>query len=55
MRRRTPVIVGLVAMITLIVGLDIGSLQDHFELRLIVNVGIVLVFGSLYGRFRRDR
>ena len=55
MRRRSPEIVGLVIMIALIVGLDIGFLRHDFTLRLIVNVGIVVVFGAAYARLRLHR
>lgn len=41
-------ILGLVAMVALIVGLDISLLRDHFALRLLVNIGIVAVFGIIY-------
>jgi len=54
-RRRSPEIVGLVIMIALIVGLDIGFLRHDFTLRLIVNVGIVVVFGAAYARLRLHR
>lgn len=35
-------------MVGVIVGIDLAFLKDRFWERLIVNVGIVLVFGALY-------
>ena len=49
---RTAVIVFCVlAMVALIVGVDILFFRHHFWARLIVNVGIVLVFAAVYFRF----
>lgn len=48
MGRIPATILGLVAMVALIVGLDISFLRDHFALRLLVNIGIVAVFGIIY-------
>ncbi|HEV7208947.1 MAG TPA: hypothetical protein VGN54_09425 [Mycobacteriales bacterium] len=52
MRHRPAVILGLIVMVALIVGLDVAFLRHHFTLRLIVNVGIVLVFALLYFSLR---
>lgn len=50
---RTPAtILGLVVMVALIVGLDVAFLRHHFGLRLLVNIGIVAVFGILYFALR---
>lgn len=38
-------------MIALIVGIDLAFLRDSTVLRLVVNVGIVAVFGIVYLRF----
>ena len=48
-------VVGLyvVAMVALIVGVDFAFFRNHFWARLMVNVGIVLVFGAFYLRFLR--
>lgn len=51
MRRQVLVALYLLAMVGLIVGLDISVLQHHFLARLLVNIGIVLVFVVLYLRF----
>ena len=40
-----------VAMVALIVGVDLLFLRDRFWERLIVNIGIVLVFGGFYLKF----
>ena len=41
----------VLAMVAIVVGADILFLRHHFWLRLIVNVGIVLVFVAFYVRF----
>jgi hypothetical protein len=41
----------VVAMIALIVALDILVFRNHFWERLMVNIGIVLVFVAFYLRF----
>ncbi len=41
----------LLAMVAIIVGVDVLYLRHHLWLRLIVNVGIVLVFVGVYFRF----
>ena len=41
----------LVVMVGLIVGLDVAFFRHHFWERLIVNIGIVLVFIASYSRF----
>ncbi len=43
-----------VFMAALIVGLDIAFFRGHFWPRLMINVGIVLVFGAVYLRFLRS-
>jgi len=42
-----------VVMAAIIVGVDFAFLRDRFEARLLVNVGIVLVFGACYFIFLR--
>ena len=39
------------AMVSLIVGVDVAFFRNHVWERLMVNVGIVLVFVSVYLRF----
>ena len=41
----------VVAMIAVIVGVDFMFFRNRFWERLIVNIGIVLVFGAFYFRF----
>ena len=45
------VVVYVVAMAAVIVGVDLAFFRNRFWERLIVNIGIVLVFGALYLRF----
>lgn len=42
-------------MVTLIVGLDVLLFRHQFWPRLMLNVGIVLVFGAFYLRFIRQQ
>jgi type IV secretory pathway VirB2 component (pilin) len=40
-----------VAMVTVIVGVDLAFFRNRFWERLMVNIGIVLVFAAFYLRF----
>jgi type IV secretory pathway VirB2 component (pilin) len=40
-------------MVVIIVGADVLFFRNHFWARLLVNIGIVLVFGGIYLRFLR--
>ena len=40
-------------MVAVIVGVDIGFFKNRFWARLIVNIGVVLVFAAFYLRFFR--
>jgi len=51
MGRQIGVVLYVVAMVALIVGVDLLFLRDRFWERLIVNIGIVSVFGAFYFRF----
>lgn len=51
MRRQTGSVLYLLAMVAIIVGVDVLFLRHHFTVRLISNVGIVLVFVAFYLRF----
>jgi hypothetical protein len=53
MGRQAAVALYVVAMIAVIVGVDFAFIRNRFWERLIVNVGIVLVFAALYLRFLR--
>jgi len=44
-------IVYIVAMVTVIVSMDIVFLRYNFGERLLVNIGIVLIFGFIYLKF----
>ena len=50
MDRRIAVVLYVVAMAAVIVGVDFAFFKDRFWERLIVNIGIVLVFGAFYLR-----
>jgi hypothetical protein len=41
----------VVALIAVVVGVDVLFFRDRFWERLIVNIGIVLVFAAFYLRF----
>ncbi|WOP18141.1 hypothetical protein [Raineyella sp. LH-20] len=43
--------VSVAVMVVLIVGVDLAFFRDRFWLRLIANIGIVLVFVACYFRF----
>ena len=49
------VVIYVLAMVALIVGVDVLFLRHHFWPRLLVNIGIVLVFGAGYFVFLKDR
>jgi len=49
--RQAAVVLYVLALVAVIVAVDILFLRNHFWLRLIVNVGIVLVFVAVYLRF----
>ena len=51
MPRNTYIVLYVVALIAVIVGVDVLLFQHRFWPRLMVNVGIVLVFGAFYFRF----
>ncbi|HEY7013399.1 MAG TPA: hypothetical protein VH480_11615 [Streptosporangiaceae bacterium] len=51
MGSRVAVVLYVLAMVGVVVGVDILFFRHQFWARLIVNVGIVLVFGAVYLRF----
>ena len=51
MGRQTVGVLYVVVMVAVIVGLDVAFFKHRFLERLMVNVGIVLVFGAFYLRF----
>jgi hypothetical protein len=53
MNRQVAVVLYVVAMVAVIVGADFLFFRHRLLERLIVNVGIVLVFAAFYLRFLR--
>ena len=51
MGRQVAVVLYVLAMVAVIVGLDVMFFRNRFWERLIVNIGIVLVFAAFYLRF----
>jgi hypothetical protein len=51
MSRQFVLMIYVVAMAAVITGVDFAFLRDRFWVRLIVNIGIVLVFLVFYLRF----
>jgi hypothetical protein len=51
MGRQLAGVLYAVAMIAVIVGVDVVFFRNRFWERLMVNIGIVLVFGAFYLRF----
>lgn len=51
MGRQTAVVLYVLALVAVVVGVDVLFLRHQLWIRLIVNVGIVLVFAAVYLRF----
>jgi hypothetical protein len=51
MGRQMVVVLYVAAMIAVIVGLDFALFRNRFWERLMLNIGVVLVFGAFYFRF----
>ena len=51
MGRPAAVVLYVLALVAVVVGVDVLFFRHHFWERLIVNVGIVLVFGAFGLRF----
>jgi hypothetical protein len=51
MGRSAAIVLYVVLMAAVVVGVDLLFFRDRFWERLMVNVGIVLVFGAFYLRF----
>jgi hypothetical protein len=51
MGRQAVVVLYVLALVAVVVGVDILFLRHHFWVRLIVNIGIVLVFAAFYVSF----
>jgi hypothetical protein len=53
MAKHGYMVIYFLLMIALIVGSDVVFLRHHFTARLIVNIGIVVVFAAIYFVFLR--
>ena len=51
MGRHTAVVLCVLALIAIVVGVDVLFFRNRFWERLMVNAGVVLVFGAFYLRF----
>ena len=51
MGRQTALVLYVLALVAVVVGVDVLFFRNRFWERLMVNVGIVLVFGAFYLRF----
>jgi hypothetical protein len=54
MDRQVAGVLYALAMAALIVGVDLAFFRNRFWERLMVNIGIVLVFGAFYLRFLKS-
>jgi drug/metabolite transporter (DMT)-like permease len=55
MGTRVTAIIYVLAMVAVVISVDVLFLRHHFGPRLIVNIGIVLVFAAFYFAFLRHR
>lgn len=53
MTGRMVLVLYVAAMAAVIVGVDVAFFRNRFWERLVVNIGIVLIFAALYFRFLR--
>jgi hypothetical protein len=51
MGRQVVIVLYVLAMVAVVVGVDVLFFRHQFWGRLLVNIGIVLVFGAFYLRF----
>jgi len=54
MLRNTSVVLYIVVLIAVVVSVDLLFFKNRFWERLIVNIGIVLVFAAFYFRFLKN-
>lgn len=52
MGKNTTTVIYVLALVATVVGVDILVFRHHFWARLMVNVGIVLIFAAFFLRFR---
>lgn len=55
MGNRAILVFYVFALVTVVVGVDVLFFRHHIMERLMVNIGIVLVFGAFYLRFLNHR
>jgi hypothetical protein len=53
MGRRAAIVLYVLALVAVVVGVDVLFFRHQFWERLIVNVGVVLLFAAFYFRFLR--
>ena len=53
MGRQAAVVLYVLAMVAVVIVVDVLFFRHHFWARLIVNVGIIVVFAAVYLRFLR--
>lgn len=53
MATKTTIVLYVLALVVVVVGIDVLFFRQHFWPRLMVNVGIVLIFAAFYLRFLR--
>jgi hypothetical protein len=51
--RQAVVVLYVLVLVAVVVGVDILFFRNQFWPRLLVNIGIVLVFGAFYWRFMK--
>ena len=54
MTRNLSIVLYVAVLIAVVVGIDLLFFRNHFWERLIVNIGIVLVFAAFYLRFLKN-
>jgi hypothetical protein len=54
MTRNMSVVLYVVVLVAVVVGVDLLFFRDRFWERLIVNIGIVMVFAGFYLRFLKN-
>ena len=52
--KNMDMVIFFLLMVGTIVGLDFLFLRDHFVARLLVNIGIVVLFAAIYFIFLKD-
>ena len=55
MERQATVVLYILLLVAVVVGVDVLFFRNRFWERLIVNVGIVLIFAAFYLRFLKHR